>query len=97
MYICNNCEAVFDEFAVTHERMGEGVESWAICPYCGEPGFTKADLCGCRGWKPKGDRICRKCRKRVGQDFAMFLREHTVDEIIWLQEYIEGEPWEELR
>ena len=97
MFICNNCDAVFDEFAVVTERMGEGVESWAVCPYCGEPGFVKADLCGCRGWKPKGDRICGKCKKRVVQDFAMFLREHTVEEIIWLQDYTDGDPWEDYR
>lgn len=98
MYICNNCGAVFDEFAVTTERMGEGVESWAVCPYCGEPGFTSADLCPvCHGWKKKKDRICETCGKHALNEFAMFVRGITIDEVIWLQERTEGDPWEDFR
>ena len=49
MYICNNCESVFDGYEIVeeHHPYGEGTaaESWAVCPYCKDNDFTEAEQC----------------------------------------------------
>lgn len=51
MYICNNCGATFDEYAIEEEYHPYGnsyaVEKWAVCPCCGESDFDEAKKCKC--------------------------------------------------
>ena len=49
MYICNNCEAVFETPGTHEERhpygMTSATEYWAVCPFCGETDFNEAKKC----------------------------------------------------
>ena len=49
MYICNNCEAVFETPAVHEEQHPYGMtyatEYWSVCPHCGDTDFDEAKKC----------------------------------------------------
>lgn len=97
-FYCPNCGGTFDEYAEVTERMGEGYETFAVCPKCYETGFRGLDSCPtCNGWKQVGDRLCEKCRGRVRHMWGTFLRTLTLEEIEWLQDEVDGSAWEEFR
>ena len=67
MYICNNCEAVF-ETPDTHEEhhpYGDtyAVEEWAVYPHCAENDFSLAQECsGCGEYVADlDDGLCEIC------------------------------------
>lgn len=49
MYICNNCEAVFETSAVYEEHhpygMTSATEYFAVCPHCEDTDFDEAKKC----------------------------------------------------
>ena len=49
MYICNNCEAVFETPAVHEEHhpygMSYATEHWWVCPHCEDTDISKAKEC----------------------------------------------------
>jgi hypothetical protein len=49
MYICNNCESVFETPDVHKEHhpygMTSATEYWSVCPHCGETDFDEAKKC----------------------------------------------------
>lgn len=49
MYICNNCEAVFETPAVHEEKHPYGMtyatEYWSVCPHCQDTDFDEAEKC----------------------------------------------------
>ena len=49
MYICNNCEEVFEKPKIYYEHhpygMGYAEERWVVCPHCGEADFEEAKEC----------------------------------------------------
>lgn len=49
MYICNNCESVFETPDVHEERHPYGdtyaTEHWYVCPHCGDTDFDEAKKC----------------------------------------------------
>lgn len=49
MYICSNCEGVFDEpkTIIEHHPYGMGTagETWSVCPYCNGAEFSEALQC----------------------------------------------------
>ena len=53
MYICNNCEAVFETPDVHEEHHPYGdtrvTEHWYVCPHCKDTDFAEAQKCGMCG------------------------------------------------
>lgn len=49
MYICNNCEELFEDCKIIKEHhpygMGYAVEEWAVCPYCSDADISEAKEC----------------------------------------------------
>lgn len=49
MYICMDCERLFDEPEIVEERhpygMSSAAEKWTVCPYCRSSNIEKAKMC----------------------------------------------------
>lgn len=49
MYICEECESVFEEPKIIEEHhpygMGYATEEWAVCPHCESTDYTEAKRC----------------------------------------------------
>ena len=49
MYICNNCEEVFDEPKIIEEHhpygMGYATEEFYVCPHCEDTDIQEAEQC----------------------------------------------------
>lgn len=67
MYICNNCEAVFETPAVHEEHhpygMSYATEYWSVCPHCGDTDIDEAKQCErCDGYFAElHDGLCDCC------------------------------------
>ena len=50
MYICNDCEEVFDEPKIIEEHhpygMGYAIEEFVVCPHCKDTDIQEAEQCG---------------------------------------------------
>lgn len=96
MYICDECDAVFEEPVRKREYSEEYGDSIAYyCPHCGtelgNPDEYTADECPvCHGLKNRGDRVCHKCGQRVRGLLRLFLHDFTRYERVYLADLIEG-------
>ena len=49
MFICRECEAIFDEPKIIEEHHPYGMtyatEEWAVCPHCESTNFNEAKQC----------------------------------------------------
>lgn len=102
-YICETCDMVFDEPLQLQdtEQLGEGVyqSRRELCPVCGGPYFTRADLCGCckDRWKRLNEHLCANCREALKLKFAVFADDLTREEVLQLDSWLEGTSIEERR
>lgn len=96
MYICDECDAVFEEPIRKQEYSEEYGDSTAYyCPRCGaelgNPYEYTADECPvCHSLKNRYDRLCHKCGQRVRGLLKLFLHDFTRDEREYLADLIEG-------
>ena len=67
MYICEECEAVFEKPKIIEEHHPYGMtyatEYWAVCPHCESTDITEAQQCGmCDSYVPElHDGLCDIC------------------------------------
>lgn len=96
MYICDECDAVFEEPIRKREYSEEYGDSIAYyCPRCGfemgNPSEYLADECPvCHSFKNRDDRVCHKCGQRVRGLLRLFLHDFSRDEREYLADLIEG-------
>lgn len=96
MYICDICKTAFDEPSTHRETVVEDgrirVVASPLCPVCGEPYFTAADLCPkCNAWKPRADRLCSGCRRDLIHRFTDFADTLTAEEETQLDDWLDGD------
>ena len=74
MYICNDCENIFET-----PLTDEGIK---ICPSkrCGGSDIVEADRCQCGFHKPVDKWTCAVCEERVDMAFRSFFEDLTDDE-----------------
>lgn len=72
-YICDNCATAFD-------RPVRDGASQDLCPICGYPYYSPAVTCTCGEAMPKGDALCRKCRRELLQKIKDFADSLTAEE-----------------
>ena len=97
-FYCPNCEGVFDEYVERTEKLGDWMHTYSCCPYCGETGIRLLVPCpSCNGMMEDGEKICAKCQGRVMHEWGVFLRSMSLAELEWLEDKVEGEPWEVSR
>ena len=96
MYICDECDTVFEEPVRKQEYSEEYGDSTAYyCPRCGtelaNPYEYTADECpSCHSLKNRDDRLCHKCGQRVRGLLKLFLHDFTRAEREYLADLIEG-------
>lgn len=92
MYICDECDTVFEDPARKQEYSEEYGDSTACyCPHCGSEEVYTVDECpACHSLKNRDDRLCHKCGQRVRGLLRLFLRDFTRDEREYLADIIEG-------
>ena len=67
MYICNECEEVFEEPKIIEEHhpygMGFATEEWAVWPFCQDSDIQEAERCEeCGQYVAElGDGLCEAC------------------------------------
>lgn len=92
MYICDECDAVFEEPIRKQEYSEEYGDSTAYyCPHCWSEEYTADDECPvCHSFKNRDDRVCHKCGQHVRGLLKLFLHDFTRDEREYLADLIEG-------
>lgn len=91
MYICDECDTVFEEPIRKQEYSEEYGDSTAYyCPHCGSEEYTADECPSCHGAKNAQDPVCRKCKLRVKGLLRLFLHDFTRDERLYLADLIEG-------
>ena len=87
MYICRNCQQMFDSpnavIDSDSEYWGRRVHHYtSVCPCCGSDDFEELDKCEvCGGWINPGDELCEVCDgliKEVADDIRKKAR-YTTD------------------
>ncbi len=67
MFICNNCEAVFEDYKIIKDPrpygMGEVYEEYAVCPHCKDTDISEAKECErCGNFRAElEDGLCEVC------------------------------------
>ena len=96
MYICDECDAVFEEPVRKREYSEEYGDSTAYyCPCCGtelgNPYEYTADECPvCHGAKNAQDPVCRKCKLRVKGLLRLFVSDFNRAEREYLADLLDG-------
>ena len=96
MYICDECDAVFEEPIRKQEYSEEYGDSTAYyCPRCGaeigNPYEYAADECpSCHGAKNAQDPVCRKCKLRVKGLLRLFVSDFSRAEREYLSDLLDG-------
>lgn len=96
MYICDECDAVFEEPIRKQEYSEEYGDSTAYyCPRCGaeigNPYEYAADECSsCHGAKNAQDPVCRKCKLRVKGLLRLFVSDFNRAEREYLADLLDG-------
>ena len=95
-YICDYCDARFDEPEAVHyvEVNGDFKRRYTeyFCPICGEESFSEADSCPkCGEAKLRTDTLCRGCRKDLLTRFKAFADELTEEEEDQLDSWLDGD------
>ena len=68
MYLCNDCEKVFEEFGILRDKIGDSTDSLApgyleyeVCPHCGSDDWDSVSWCkNCESNYTKDD-YCDSC------------------------------------
>ena len=94
-YICDYCDARFDEpEAVNYvEVNGDFKRRYTeyFCPICGEESFSEADSCPkCGEAKLTTDTICRACSKDLLKRVSAFAATLTEEEEDQLDDWMDG-------
>lgn len=94
-YICDYCDARFDEPEAVHyvEVNGDFKRRYTeyLCPICGEESFSEADSCPkCGEAKLTTDTLCRDCRKGLLKRFTDFADSLTAEEEEQLDDWMDG-------
>ena len=95
-YICDYCDARFDEPEAVHyvEVNGDFKRRYTeyFCPICGEESFSDADECPkCGEAKLTTDTLCRDCRKDLLKRFTVFADELTAEEETQMDTWLDGD------
>ena len=96
MYICDECDAVFEEPVRKREYSEEYGDSTAYyCPRCGteigNPYEYVADECpSCHGAKNAQDPVCRKCKLHVKGLLRLFVSDFNRAERECLADLLDG-------
>lgn len=96
MYICDECDAVFEEPIRKQEYSEEYGDSTAYyCPRCGtelgNPYEYVADECpSCHGAKNAQDPVCRKCKLRIRGLLRLFVSDFNRPEREYLADLLDG-------
>ena len=82
MYVCNDCNNVFDEDAlsIVTDNMGEcfgnpSFKSYSVCPYCKSDDIQEAEKCElCEEWghteSYDGEHYCNECVEYIKKKFG---------------------------
>ena len=94
-YICDYCDARFDEPEAVHyvEVNGSFKRRYKeyLCPICGEESFSEADSCPkCGEAKLTTDTLCRDCRKDLLKRFTSFADKLTEEEEDQIDDWMDG-------
>ena len=95
-YICDYCDARFDEPESVNyvDVMGDFKRRYTeyLCPICGEESFSEADSCPkCGEAKLTTDTLCRDCRKDLLRRFTAFADSLTAEEEQQVDDWLEGD------
>ena len=95
-YICDYCDARFDEPEAVHyvEVNGDFKRRYTeyFCPSCGEESFSEADSCPkCGEAKLTTDTLCRACRKDLLNRFTAFADSLTAEEEQQVDDWMDGD------
>ena len=96
MYICDECDAMFEEPVRKQEYSEEYGDSTAYyCPRCGtelgNPYEYTADECpSCHGAKNAQDPVCSKCKLRVKGLLRLFVSDFSRPEREYLADLLDG-------
>lgn len=82
-YICDNCGTPFD----LPSRNADGEP---LCPICGYPYYSPAVTCICGRAMPKGDALCRKCRRELQKKVTEFADHLTAEEEEQIDRWMEA-------
>ena len=95
-YICDYCDARFDEPEAVHyvEVNGDFKRRYTeyFCPICREESFSEADSCPkCGEAKLTTDTLCRACRKDLLNRFTAFADSLTAEEEQQVDDWMDGD------
>lgn len=91
MYICDECDAVFEEPVRKQEyseEYGDGIAYY--CPHCGSEEYTADECPSCHGAKNTQDPVCRKCKLRVKGLLRLFVSDFNRAEREYLADLLDG-------
>lgn len=93
VWVCNYCDAEFDEPAYHRE---DDSFAWyppmiPACPYCGTTNITELEDCpACNGFKRPEEKVCTKCQQRLKGELGRFARLWTPIECEVLDDMLDG-------
>lgn len=91
MYICDECDAVFEEPVRKQEYSEEYGDSIAYyCPHCGSEEYAADECPSCHGAKNAQGPVCRKCKLRVKGLLRLFVRDFSRAEREYLADLLDG-------
>lgn len=91
MYICDECDAVFEEPVRKQEYSEEYGDSTAYyCPHCGSEEYTADECPSCHGAKNAQDPVCHKCKLRVKGLLRLFVSDFNRAEREYLADLLDG-------
>lgn len=91
MYICDECDAVFEEPIRKQEYSEEYGDSIAYyCPHCGSEEYTADECPSCHGAKNAQDPVCCRCKLRVKGLLRLFVSDFNRAEREYLADLLDG-------
>lgn len=91
MYICDECDAVFEEPIRKQEYSEEYGDSTAYyCPHCGSEEYTADECPSCHGAKNEHGPVCRKCKLRIRGLLRLFVSDFNRAEREYLADLLDG-------
>ena len=97
MYICDECDTVFEEPIRKQEYSEEYGDSTAYyCPHCGSEEYTADECPSCHGAKNAQDPVCRKCKLRVKGLLRLFVSDFNRPEREYLADLLDGEALDNI-
>lgn len=92
MYICDECDTVFEDPVRKQEYSEEYGDSTAFyCPHCGSEEVDTADECpACHGANNAQDPVCHKCKLRVKGLLRLFVSDFNQPEREYLADLLDG-------